>query len=67
MAKYKITLDKEECIGCGACTVIAPNLFKLEDEGKCIIIKPEINNKDHDLAVEAAESCPVECIHVEEE
>ncbi|WP_294581329.1 ferredoxin [uncultured Thomasclavelia sp.] len=57
----KITVN-DSCIGCGACTGIAPDVFEINDEGLASVI----NDSDVDAAKEAAESCPVEAISVEE-
>jgi ferredoxin len=58
-----ITMDQDECIGCGVCAQIWPEVFELdEDAGKAKVIRSE----GADCALEAADSCPVGCIHVEE-
>ena len=57
MAKITVT---EGCIGCGACTAVAPDVFDLGDDGLAIVV-----GDDADAAKEAAESCPVEAIEVE--
>lgn len=56
----KITVN-DSCIGCGACTAVAPDVFELGDEGLAVVISEE----NVDGAKEAAESCPVEAIEVE--
>ena len=56
----KINLD--ECIGCGVCVQLCPEVFKLdEDEGKGMVISQEIT----ECAKEAADSCPVSAITIE--
>lgn len=30
----KVAIDKVKCIGCGTCVAIAPQSFKLTDDGK---------------------------------
>lgn len=64
MAKYKIKIDKDACIGCGACVSIAEKLFGLED-GKAYAIKKEIADSELANAKEAADSCPVQAIKIE--
>ncbi len=74
MGKYKIVHDRDICIGCGACASVAPDYWKMEDDGKSSIVNGtktgngeeetiELEN-DYDLNHDAAESCPVNCIHI---
>lgn len=75
----KARVKKDTCIGCGACTVIADNIFQIGDDGLAEVIKP-IDNNDEKVAVikeedienvqDASESCPtgaIELIENEEE
>ena len=55
----------ENCIGCGACTAVYPDVFDLNDEGKAENIMGEDIPEDlMDACKEAAESCPVEAIEL---
>ena len=56
----KITVN-DSCIGCGACTGIAPEVFEMNDEGFASVCGDDVAT-----AKEAAEACPVEAISVEE-
>ncbi len=58
----KVEVDKSKCIGCGACTATAPDVFEFDDDGLAKAVKQEIN----DDVKTAAESCPTEAITVEE-
>ncbi len=58
----KVEVNKDKCIGCGACTAIAPEIFEFDDDGLAKAIKNEIN----DDVKTAAEGCPTEAIKVEE-
>ncbi len=61
----RIYIDEEECIGCGTCEDLCPEVFRLNEEtDKAEVIKPEGGPEDQ--IEEAIESCPVECIHREE-
>jgi len=61
----KVYIDEEECIGCGTCEEISPEVFKLNEETeKAEVIEPE--DGPENLIEEAIEACPVECIHWEE-
>lgn len=55
----KIYIDKEKCIGCGACVSICPKVFVLKD-GKAVAKA----NTNENCAKEAADSCPVQAIEV---
>lgn len=57
-----LKVDKDICIGCGACAAICPDVFEIDDDGlaKSIVdVVPEEVNED---AVDAKEGCPVDAI-----
>ena len=56
---YKIELDKEKCLGCGACTQC--NNWELKD-GKASPKKTELD--DIGCNREAEEICPVKAIRI---
>jgi ferredoxin len=57
-----IKVDQEKCVGCGRCTEICPDTFRLNAEGKS-----EVTSQDNaECAKNAADQCPVEAIFVEE-
>jgi ferredoxin len=61
-----VYIDEEECIGCGSCEEVCPEVFKLEEDiEKAKVIMAE--GGPEDLIEEAMETCPVECIHWEEQ
>ena len=64
---YKITVDKKECIGCGACEAQCPEGFEME-QGSEVKAKPKKEKVD-DLGCikDAADICPVNAIKVKEE
>jgi ferredoxin len=57
----KVIIDQEECIGCGSCQDICPEVFKL-NEGieKAEVIRPEGGPEDR--IEEAMGECPMSCI-----
>lgn len=52
----------DNCIGCGACTAIASNVFELTDEGTAKAINEEVNENDIEDVKDAIEGCPVGAI-----
>lgn len=61
----KIRVNKEICIGCGACIAIDETHFTFDDEGRSEVISQE-NLEDANLQ-NAIESCPVDAISIKEE
>jgi ferredoxin len=56
-------VDQDTCIGCGTCVDLCPEVFELRDE-KAWVIGPE--KCDECDCQEAADSCPVDAISLEE-
>lgn len=70
----KVTLKREECIACGACAAVAPELFEMADDGKATlkgskenngVFEKEIDDSLAEKAKDAAEGCPVNIISVD--
>jgi ferredoxin len=71
---YKIQHDRPNCIGCGACEAVAPDFWKMKDDSKSSIKggkkldngqeEHDIEEKDFQINKEAADSCPVNVIHI---
>ena len=60
-----VYIDEEECIGCGSCVEICPEVFQMKEDGeKAEVVKSE--GGPEDLIQEAIDTCPVSCIHWEE-
>ena len=59
--KIKIT---DECIGCGACVAVAPNLFELNTDTMKSIVKKQPEVEEEELAKQAKDVCPVEAIQL---
>lgn len=63
MAK-KVVIETDECIGCGSCAELCPDVFELDAElEKAKVILPERGSEE--CIEEAISTCPVECIHWE--
>jgi len=62
----KATVDASTCIGCELCPSICPDVFKMGEEGIAHTIVDEVPPDVEDQAREAAESCPVDAISIEE-
>ncbi len=60
-----VKVDEDLCTGCGVCSDMCPDVFELEDDVAQVKVE-EVDGDLLDCAKEAAESCPVEAIAVEE-
>jgi len=74
----KIQINQERCVGCGRCTEMCPSVFKLNEEGKAIVVKERIDECEDSPAGEkcavvseavkkAADECIVEAIDIDME
>lgn len=71
---YRIEHDRPNCIGCAACAGVSPDFWTMNDDGKSDVIggkkmddeteELDIQEKDFDTNMEAAQSCPVNVIHL---
>ena len=61
----RIKIDRELCIGDGSCSSIAPKTFKLDLDGKAMVID-EFGDDDESINM-AVESCPFQAITFVEE
>jgi len=65
----KVSVDKNKCIGCGACASVEPTVFRINPEdGKSEADSNACNlNHKEEGCKEAASVCPVGAISIEEE
>ncbi|MEW6387237.1 MAG: ferredoxin [Thermodesulfobacteriota bacterium] len=66
MAERFPVIMEEECIACGACEEICPEVFRVNESlGFAQIINP--SGSSEDKIQEALDACPVNCIHWSDE
>ncbi|NHJ86262.1 MAG: ferredoxin [Asgard group archaeon] len=74
MTKYRLRIERMDCIKCGNCYSLDPKHFEPDDNYISKIINGETNSKrsigqfnDNDLSIveQAAAECPAEIIFVE--
>lgn len=54
----------DTCVGCGACAIINPEVFDMK--GNSAVVNPANIEKTEDLCIDAAISCPVNAIEIED-
>jgi len=81
MAQFKIEHDRPGCIGCGACAAVSPQFWtmspvdgksdligsqKIKDADEIVKEEMDIEHKDFEANMNAAQSCPVNVIHMKD-
>ena len=78
MARYKVVLEREKCIGAATCVAVYPERWELQEDAK-VSIKADVVKKENNLEIfwiteeelekfkESAEVCPVNVIHIYDE
>ena len=59
--RWKVTVDRDACLGSGVCAATAPRRFRL-DGGKSRALQEEI--EPDDIVLDVADTCPAEAITV---
>ena len=62
----KVKVNKDACIGCGACAAICDEVFEINDEGLSEAKVEEVKEELQDEVRDAADSCPTGAIEVKE-
>lgn len=62
----KPKVDKDLCIGCGACQSFCPTVFKLDENGKSTVLESVDYKANKECIQKAVENCPVQAISIEE-
>ena len=64
----KVVVNQNNCIGCGACESICPEVFQINDEGLSSVIGKEEDFTSHEEEIrDAVDSCPTGAIEEEAE
>ena len=57
-----LKVNKDLCIGCGACQAVCPEVFEIEDDGLATVIVEEISEELKEDVLDAKEGCPTDAI-----
>ena len=58
----KVVVNRDACIGCGACEALCPEVFQIDDEGLSKVICDDFPAEVEAKVTEAEEGCPTSAI-----
>ena len=58
----ELKINKDLCIGCGACQAVCPEVFEIEDDGLAYAKVNEVPEEFEEDAIDAKEGCPTGAI-----
>ena len=61
----RVSVDRAKCQGTGYCTMITSEVFELDTQGIAYVREGAIDESQHELIVEAGDTCPTQAISVE--
>lgn len=78
MAKYKVVLEREKCIGAATCVAVYPERWELQEDAKVDLKADDVKKENSNQVLwiteeelekfkESAEVCPVNVIHIYDE
>ena len=62
----KIRINKAGCVGHARCAAVAPDVYRLDDDGYIALEEIEVPEGQEKQAVRGARACPERIITVEE-
>jgi ferredoxin len=65
VGELTVEIDRRTCIGSGNCVKVAPDLFRLDDEG-IAAFAPGADHVDREALVESVAVCPVEALRAKD-
>ena len=61
-----VKVNRDACIGCGACAAICDSVFEIDDEGISTVVVENVSEENQEEIQDAVDSCPTGAIEVEE-
>ena len=62
----RLIADTQACQGYGNCVTSAPDVYDIDDDGKVVLLVDTIEESDVARVREAAGSCPVDALTIED-
>jgi len=62
----KARVDKDLCVGCGACTEVCPEVFQMGEDDIAVVQLDRIPPEHEEACRDAADQCPTDAIEIED-
>lgn len=62
----KVSIDRNECIGCENCALSCPDVFDIDDAERAYVVRQPEGEKEESYCEVAASICPANCIAIED-
>ena len=62
----RIAVDRERCVGSGACEALAPDVFEVDDDGALVVHRPEPAAGELSDVEDAVQACPTRALSLAE-
>jgi ferredoxin len=60
--RWRVTADRERCMGTGACAFTAPDVFEVDAEGRVAVIGEVVAGDER--VRDAVDDCPMEALEL---
>jgi ferredoxin len=62
MMTMRVNVERDKCIGSGACVIACPEVFNRDDDGLVVVLDPSPRLDLHEAVEEATDACPANVI-----
>jgi ferredoxin len=62
----RIEVDRDRCVGSGACEALAPEVFEVDDDGALVVHRPEPGEEELPDVRDAVAACPTRALSLAE-
>jgi ferredoxin len=62
--RMKVVVDRDKCVGSGACVLAAPGFFTQDEDGIVELIAEQVGPADEQAVLDAIDACPAAVIEI---
>jgi ferredoxin len=61
----KVGVDRDRCVGSGACEALAPDVFEVDDDGVLTVLREEPAQDEQSDVRDAVTACPTRALSLD--